>query len=62
MGTQTRKVNLSGGLSIGAWKPISIQGEFDLSSFACYEFLEGMKSVAELRAQPEKWAMEKLSR
>jgi hypothetical protein len=62
MVSQTRRVNLSGGIYIGAWKPLCHAKEFDLSSFACYEFLECMKRGVDHSSQPERWALEKLAR
>lgn len=58
MTSGSRKCNISQGIFIGSWKALSCDDEFDLSSFACYEFLEAMQQQASLRGRPEQWAKE----
>lgn len=57
-----RKVDVSGGIWIGSWRPISHVTEYDLAFFACYEFLEAMKNGVGLREHPCNCAQECLVR
>lgn len=38
-----RRVNTSGGLFLGAWRALDCESEYQLSWFACFEFLEAMR-------------------
>jgi hypothetical protein len=53
-----RRLNIGNGIVLGSWKPLRGDREFDLSFFACYEFLEKMKTDEYLRDSPEAWATE----
>lgn len=53
-----RRVDISQGILIGNWRPLSHKDEFDQAFFACYEFLEAMRYDSHLQEHPTSWARE----